>query len=206
MLGVNRNGAFAEMVVVPERAVYLMPQEMPMRHGAYIEPVAASGAVLNADLGAKTGAGLIYGDNRIAELTRRVMVSAGYSNLVVFDPDRGELLDENSFDFAVETVASSVAMCQIVSAMKAGGIIIIKSRQYTPVELYFPALIKKELTIKAVQYVEFEKAIAMLGEGVIQVDDILGGSHSLSEFEELLTTEAGVSTKEFFDPTGDFGS
>ena len=68
MLGLESDGAFAELVKIPERAVYPMPDALPFRHGAYAEPVAASLAVLKSGIRPEEK-GLVYGDNRIAELT-----------------------------------------------------------------------------------------------------------------------------------------
>ncbi|MEL6180979.1 MAG: alcohol dehydrogenase catalytic domain-containing protein, partial [Myxococcota bacterium] len=68
-LGVHRDGAFAEAIVVPRAAVHRLPEPLSFVQGAYAEPVAASLAVL--------GKGphpderwIIYGTGRIAHLTQ----------------------------------------------------------------------------------------------------------------------------------------
>jgi L-iditol 2-dehydrogenase len=71
-LGVNRHGAFAEFIVVPARVIYRFPDTVSFLAGAYLEPVAASLAVLKAGIQPEAK-GLIYGDNRISQLTHKLL-------------------------------------------------------------------------------------------------------------------------------------
>lgn len=50
MLGVDRDGAFAEYVSVPEVAVYHIPVAVSFVEAAYLEPIAASTAILKISL------------------------------------------------------------------------------------------------------------------------------------------------------------
>ena len=86
---------------------------------------------------------------RIAQLTRRVLIAAGYDDLHVHDPTRHDPLPDHHFDFAVETMASTEAIATLVRAVRPGATIILKSRQHAPVAIHLPTLIRKELTLRA---------------------------------------------------------
>jgi threonine dehydrogenase-like Zn-dependent dehydrogenase len=110
MLGLDRDGAFAERVRVPASALVRVPAGLSMRHAAFAEPVAAALAVpevlicaFGDALGnALTGApsdvfssapgdapagharaqrGLVLGHGRIAILTARVLAAAGFDRV-----------------------------------------------------------------------------------------------------------------------------
>ncbi len=199
MLGIAHHGAFAQEIVVTERAVYPIPDAMTFAQAAYIEPVAASAAVLRANL--PHGRGLIYGDNRIAQLTRRVLIAAGYDDLHVHDPTRRDPLPDHHFDFAVETIASTEAIATLVRAVRPGATIILKSRQHAPVAIHLPTLIRKELTLRAVQYAPFDDAIHLVSSGALPVDDLLGEVHRLEDFASVFEADEHGATKQFFDPS-----
>jgi L-iditol 2-dehydrogenase len=83
-LGVHQHGAFAEYIAVPAMAVYPLPDGVTFTQGAYTEPVAASLAVLKAGIEAHEK-GLIYGDNRIAHLTKQILEVYGFADVAVCD-------------------------------------------------------------------------------------------------------------------------
>src|SRR5690349_20784300 len=50
MLGIDRDGVFADRICVPEAIVHVLPDSVSLLLGAYIEPIAASLAVTRAPL------------------------------------------------------------------------------------------------------------------------------------------------------------
>src|ERR1700719_3534499 len=118
MLGLESDGAFAELVKIPERAVYPIPEVLPFRHGAYAEPVAASLAVLKSGIRPEE-TGLVYGENRIAELTLRILEAYGFADVRVLQP-QGEAVRElaDTFDFVIETLATTETLSDILDMTK----------------------------------------------------------------------------------------
>jgi len=49
-MGVDFDGALCDEIVVPEEQVYRLPDSLGLREAAYLEPVAASMAVLKASI------------------------------------------------------------------------------------------------------------------------------------------------------------
>lgn len=203
MLGVNHDGAFAEYVVVPAHTVHKMPNRMPFKHGAYIEPVAASLSVIKAGI-EKNQKGVIYGQNRFGQLIERILKAYGFKNITIFDPTEGVSAPVDAYDFAVETMATADAMQVIFGMVKPGGRVVIKSRRHDPIGICFNTLVRKELTLCAVNYGSFGEAIRLVADGLIYVDDLLGDIYALEDFESVFEmSRTHESKKIFFMPNKD---
>jgi len=181
MLGIDRDGSFGEFIRVPASSVYKMPEGMSFRLGAYAEPVAAAMSVLRAGLN-PTEKGVIYGNNRFGQLIRRIFNAKGFDNITVFDPNAGEALPVNGYDFAVETLATTETMDALIRAVRPQGKIVLKSRKPEAVGIHFVDAIKKELTFRAVNYGAFDETLALMASDRLYLDDLLGDVHPLDNF------------------------
>lgn len=183
MLGVLRHGAFADMLVVPAASVHRIPAGLPMRTAAYVEPVAASLAVLHAGI-SREQRGLVLGRGRIAELTMRVLLAHGFERVDLRAP--GDPLAEDEYDFAIETAASTAVMRALAAAVRPRGRVVLKSRLVEPVALDLLQIVPKELTLAAAHYGSFEDAIALLASRRLVADDLLGPARPLEAFADVL--------------------
>ncbi|TVQ82488.1 MAG: L-threonine 3-dehydrogenase [Micavibrio sp.] len=199
MLGIHHDGAFAEYIRVPANTVYRLPDNLSFTQGAYSEPVAAALSVMKAGISPQQR-GFIYGSNRFAQLILRIMQSYGFNNVVIHDP-QAEKLEDNVYDFAIETLATTQAMEKIFRAVRPRGTVVIRSRKHEPVGIVFDVAVKKELTLQAVNYGPFDEAIALMADGRIKVDDLLGSVYALEEFSAVFAaSKKGESSKVFFKP------
>lgn len=198
MLGVERDGVFAEFIAVPAATLYRLPEALSFKLGAYIEPIAASLAVLKAGLPPR-GHGLLYGSNRIALLTQKILAAHGFADITLYDPEASAAeLGAGEYDFVIETVATTDSLHEIVRAVRPRGIVVLKSRPYQPAGLDVRAAVLKELTFRAVNYGSFDAAIALVAEGRIDVSDLLGPVYPLAEFEPVFTTSAASEAAKSF--------
>ena len=199
MLGVDHDGSFAEYIVVPSSTVFPIPDDMPLKTAAYMEPVAASLGCLNANIGPEQH-GLIYGDNRISRLTERILRARGFKDITVISDQQAidEPLTPDSYEFVIETMATTETMTRIVGAVRPRGLIVIKSRQHTPVALDFNRLVHKDITLQAVNYGDFSEGIELVGSGQLQVDDLFGDIHPLDDFEDLFEREKHGENRKLF--------
>ncbi len=195
MLGLHDDGSFAEYVRVPAHAVYAIPDTMTWKQGAYLEPVAASLAVANAQI-STTGKGLIYGDNRISRLTERCLRARGFSDVTVCDSQ--STLPDNTYDFIVETLANTETMARIVTALKPGGRLILKSRQHAPVAFNINQLVMKGITIEAVSYAPFQEGIDLIASGALAVDDLFGEVYALDNYAAAFDADMKGESKKIF--------
>jgi threonine dehydrogenase-like Zn-dependent dehydrogenase len=200
MLGVDLDGSYADYVVVPDTHVYPLPGNLSMEEAAFLEPVAACLAVVNAEIKPQQR-GLIYGNNRIAELTRRILVSKGFTQVTVA-PDGPVAEPDNAFDFIVETTASTQAFEEMVRLTKPQGMIVLKSRPYMQVSIPLTLIVRKEIKLMGVHYGSFEEAIELLASRKLVVDDLFGSTYSFAEAVPILLGERVIpeENKLFFKP------
>ena len=154
MCGIDVDGAFSEYIKAPAHSVYSLPEDLSPEFSAYIEPIAASLAVFNAPI-LKDQRGCIYGNNRIAKLTHKIMQIKGYDQVIIHQEE--DELPSYHYDYIIETVSTTRDMARIVEAVKMGGLIILKSRQVRPVEITLNTLVRKEITMHAVNYRDYDR-------------------------------------------------
>lgn len=200
-LGVDRCGCFAEFVCVPQSALLLLPEGISDLAAAYTEPVAASLAVLKAGI-KSSERGLIYGKNRFSQLMEQILSAESINNVQVFDPSI-DRIEDSAFDYVIETSVSTEAIPQMVRAIKPGGKIILKSRQYEPIAIKMTELLKKEPVMHVVNYGSFEDAVNWLASGKIDVDTLVDGVYDLEDYAKVLAAaKRKEALKPFFAPSG----
>lgn len=200
MLGIDRDGAFAEFVVVPEANAFLLPSHVDDWSAAYAEPVAAAMAVLNAEL-APHAHGLIHGGNRFARLVERVLGNAKFRDLTRVDPAQDQQsLKDDAFDFAVETGLDGSTLDDLMRVIKPGGTLVLKSRQAVRIEADFAQAVRKQLTIRGVNYGPFRRAVAHIAEGRLDLSDLFGPTFPLELWAEAFATAGDEATKVFLKP------
>lgn len=194
MLGVHLDGAFAEEIVVPASLVYSLPDTTSFRAAAYAEPVAASLAILRAGLNPHSR-GLVYGRNRIAELTYRLMKLHGFSRVELLDGQK----EDCSFDYVVETVTHPEEVVRMLKLLRPGGTLVVKSRHPRPLQLDLQQLVPKEIRLSAVNYGDFQQSLDLLRDPGFHYEDLLGVGHPLEDWRELFEeARRDESTKSFF--------
>jgi L-iditol 2-dehydrogenase len=199
-LGLHTHGAFAEYIVVPARAVHKLPDTVSFQQGAYTEPVAASLAVLKAGIN-QHERGLIYGDNRISRLTHEILKAYGFTDAAVFDASQG-VLPSHTYDFIIETLATTETLEEMIHAIRPRGKIILKSRQHRPVSITLTDIIQKEPVFHAVNYGSFEESLALMAKGRLDLDGLFGEVYALEAFDEVFArSQASESLKLFFAPS-----
>jgi len=199
-LGVDRDGVFADYVALPASSVRRVPASMSLKLAAYVEPVAAALAVKPC-LPRGASAVLIYGKNRIAELTRRIInvVEPSIETIVVASHDETVALRSGSMDVAIETTTTNETMRALTHVVRRGGSILLKSRPVEPIALDVGAAVEKELTLRAVRYGSFDEAIDLLASGRLDVTDLLGETFPLERWEDAFAAARRETVKPFFE-------
>ncbi|HET9958456.1 MAG TPA: alcohol dehydrogenase catalytic domain-containing protein [Polyangiaceae bacterium] len=195
MLGVDQDGGFSEELVLPESAVFPVPDSMSFERAAYVEPVAAAMAVLDCPLD-REGAGLIVGSGRIAELTRRVLLAQGFpSPHVVASEGAGP---QRGFAWAIDTVGTTESLALASRALRQRGLLVLKSRPAELAGLDIRFAVERELVLRAVRYAPFEHAIELLASPRFEVEDLFGGTYPLAEFERVFAEAARSEGSKLF--------
>lgn len=197
-LGVARHGAFAEYIAVPVAVVHHLPEALSFTEGAYAEPVCASLAVLKA--GIQPGErGLIYGESRIAELTKRVLATAGFSTVETHRMASPVPLEADEYDFVIETQPVAAAFDEVIRVLRPGGRVVLKSRPPAPVAIDLAAAVRKEVVFEAVSYGSFAESLEFLGRH--DLSDLFDDARPLEDFAEVFAMDdVGENLKSFLTP------
>ncbi|HWN66455.1 MAG TPA: alcohol dehydrogenase catalytic domain-containing protein [Haliangium sp.] len=218
MLGLDRDGGFAERVRVPASALGRVPAGLSLRHAAFAEPVAAALAVPEALTDAWTDAsteasadaaranqGLILGQGRIATLTARVLAARGFGQVQIRPvPERVDASDADAFDFVVETSATERSFAAALALLKPRGTLVLKSRPPWLVALDVVGCVRKELRLVGAYYGSLAAALDLMHTRAIEVDDLLGPGHALADHQAVFAAElAGDEARKQFFVMGD---
>lgn len=191
MLGVDYDGAFAEVVSVPASHVYEVPEGMSLKKAAFAEPVAASTSYRRGFPDEATSPDFelgIYGRGRLAELAKRIVESERWFNgsVDIITPGAG---GESEYDCAIATKTHDGMFRALLRHVRSGGTIIVKSRPYRPVKSFpIKACVEHEITIEMTNYWPFEGVGRSVLETLsdIEVDDLIGAPNSIETFAEYI--------------------
>ena len=209
LLGMNRpierQGGFAEMVIVPDKNIYELPKGLDMRKAPIAEPTAVSlHAVLMGETSLKKPLSecrtLVQGAGAIGLLCSLILSKIkGNKNIIMSDPNKLRLdvcskyfegkfvspndieVKENSFDIVFDTVGLEVSRQQAISVIKPGGSIIHIGLTQPSGQFNFRKATLQEVTfIGTYCYTnkDFEKTIKILADKEI-------GDLSWIEYREL---------------------
>jgi L-iditol 2-dehydrogenase len=175
MLGVERDGAFADFVAVPASTVHRVPDELRWEVAAMAEPVAAALGVLRAPIH-KRARGAVHGTGRIADLVVRVLEAADFAP-IRWDGAKAP----RDLDWVVETRVD--ALSDLMKALRPGGTLVLKSRPPKPAALDVALAVSREITLVARSWGSFDEAVAWLATGRVRVDDLVGETYPLERYE-----------------------
>jgi D-arabinose 1-dehydrogenase-like Zn-dependent alcohol dehydrogenase len=189
-IGINHQGCFAEYISVPLANVFKINTDN-LKLAAYIEPISASLAPLKADL---EGLIHVYGTNRIAKLTAKILNLAGYEVSLIIPGT----LPHNSCQTIVETMMDEQSIDEITNLLKPEGKLILKSRfpNKIPVNLY--NFVKKDITIKSCYYYDFQKTIDFALKYEDFFNELFGPEFSLEKFDDAFLENLKAEKKVFF--------
>ncbi|MEU0539233.1 alcohol dehydrogenase catalytic domain-containing protein [Nocardia sp. NPDC005978] len=195
MLGVDLDGAFAEQTVVPEANLWPVPESLPLRRAACVEPIAATTAVLRAPI-RPDQRGVVLGAGRIAELSGRVLRAHGFGSV------DDEVDAKGDYDFVIESAGTGDALARAVALARPGGVVVLKSRPAAPIALDVAAAVRKDLVLAAVSYGPAADAVRLAGE--LAIDDLLGETYPLRRFADALAAAERdpLGPKVLLDPAG----
>lgn len=211
-VGVNRQGAFADLLTIPEHNVFAVPEDIPDDVVAILDPLGnAVHTALSYDLVGEDV--LITGAGPIGLMAAAVCRHVGARHVVVTDlsedrlrlaesmgatrgvrADKEPLKDVMSdlgmtegFDVGLEMSGAAPAMTDMINAMNHGGKIALLGLFSKPVEIDMTAAIFKGLQFKGVygreMFETWYKMVAMLQTG-LDVTPVITHRLPFEKFED----------------------
>jgi threonine 3-dehydrogenase len=223
-IGVHRDGAFAEYVVVPAGNVWVHPADIDLDVAAIFDPFgnAVHTALTFPSLGEDV---LVTGAGPIGIMAAAVAKHAGARFVVITDvsPDRLELARAIGVDLAVDVRTESIvdaqhrlgmregfdvglemsghasAMADMIANMTHGGRIAVLGIPAAPVEIDFTAVVFSMLTIKGIygrEMFETWYAMSVLLQSGLDISPVITHRFPAADFQQAFdTARSGHSGK-----------
>jgi threonine dehydrogenase-like Zn-dependent dehydrogenase len=200
---VNRDGAMAEYVSLPERNLLRVPDSVRDEQAVFVEPLAAACEILHqVRIDGSTSVALV-GDGKLGLLIGQVLVTTG-ARLTAFGRHRSKLAlleakgatvrlsadgyDDvrGDFDVVVEASGSGNGFAMAQSLVRPRGTIVLKSTIHGEVPFDATSLIVNEVTLVGSRCGRFEWAIEMLERGMVDVESMISRRMRLDDGRAVL--------------------
>jgi L-iditol 2-dehydrogenase len=205
----RRHGAFAELVALPERILYLLPQGLTFEHAALVEAVSiAVHAVRRSEL-VKGETAVVVGTGMIGLLVVQVLKHYGASKVVAVDQSESKLKlarelgadqtvlvtsddtlaeilasqESQGFDHAFEVVGITSTVQLAVNAVLRGGTVTLVGNLSPEVALPLQAVVTRELTLRGTcaSSGEYPECLELIASGAVQVAPLISAVVPLAE-------------------------
>ncbi|HCS53183.1 alcohol dehydrogenase catalytic domain-containing protein [Rubinisphaera sp.] len=199
----NRPGAFAEYLSVPEENIYLVPESISDERAVFIEPLAAAFQVLEQTEILSNSQVAVLGDGRLGYLTAQVVDSTGAKVLIVGKhaeklqrfQDRDietvlleELERTHNFDFVIDCTGSITGLPLALQLVRPQGTIVMKTTVAEPYQIDLSQIIINEIKLIGSRCGPFPRAIAALENNEIEVESLITSRFPLAEAVAALKT------------------
>lgn len=205
-LGIDINGVFAQYAVVPEAALYPVPDSLPDEVAVFTEPLAVAAHGINLVSPGKDDRVLIFGAGVIGQLTLQLALLTSSnitaSDLVATRLDLarrmgaektiggGDRLEdwESSFDVIYETSGAPAALEIAIRMAAQGGRIAVLGLPGEDHSVPTVQIVRKELKIfgSMIYTTEFPQSIEILEKGLVKTRPLMSGVIPLEQLSETL--------------------
>lgn len=202
VLGIlNRNGAFAEFLSLPEKNLHVIPDSITDEQAVFVEPLAAAFEIKEQVSLQPQWSVAVVGDGRLAQLIIKVL-KLTCPNITCFGRHQSKLAgiltggvkikigiessDEQSFDLVVEATGSNSGFSDTMKLIKPRGIVVLKSTIASRENLDLTPTVVNEITLVGSRCGLFKPAIDALATGMVSVDSMIDSTYPLEKFSEAL--------------------
>jgi threonine dehydrogenase-like Zn-dependent dehydrogenase len=191
---VNRDGAFAEFLTLPEKNLHPVPDSLPTEIATFTEPVAAALQIQQqVPIGGEDRV-LVIGDGKLGQLIARTLALTG-CRLLVAGRHRRKLdlleeagistclpdsLHEDRFDVVVECTGNPEGFALARARARPRGTLVLKSTYAGDLEIDASALVVDEITLVGSRCGPLAPALALLVSGRIDVRPLIEARYSLA--------------------------
>lgn len=195
---VNRDGAFAEHLVLPVENLHRVPEEVPDEIAVFTEPVAAAFRILEQ---VSVGSGdrvIVLGDGKLGQLVAQVL-HARTSRLTCVGKHPGKLglLEdlgigtvlaggeiEGGADIVVEATGSAAGFESALRLVRPEGTLVLKTTVARPVSVDLSLAVIGEIRIVASRCGPFAPALEALAKGDVVVRPMISDTFGLEDAVE----------------------
>ena len=205
----RRHGAFAELVSVPARILYRLPDSLGFAQAAMIEAVSIAVHAVNITPKSLGDTAVVVGSGMIGLLTIQAAKAAGFARVFAVDLDDNKLAiakrlgaDETfnpktvdvpaaiyalthgrGADVALEAVGAAAPITTAIMSVKKGGTVTLIGNLAPNIELPLQAVVTRQIRLQGscASAGEYPACIELLANGAINVDEIISARAPLAE-------------------------
>jgi threonine dehydrogenase-like Zn-dependent dehydrogenase len=196
VLGIlNHDGAFADLIAVPQRNLHRVPDSIPDDIAVFTEPVAAAFQIPALVAMAGTERIAVLGDGRLGNLCAQVLASIA-DDVVVVGKHQEKLalleglglktallsdeLPHRSFDIVVECTGSDTGLPTALNLVRPRGTIVLKTTVAGIQTLAWAPFVIDEVTLVGSRCGPFDRALNALEHGLVDVEPLISARFNLS--------------------------
>lgn len=203
VLGIlNHDGAFADLIAVPQRNLHLVPDSLPDDVAVFTEPVAAAYQIpVQLRVGPHDRV-VVLGDGRLGNLCAQVLATLSDHVLVVGKyPEKlailtsmgiattrlSDPLEERASDIVVDCTGSDSGLPTALRLVRPRGTIVLKTTVAGQQTLAWAPFVIDEVTLVGSRCGPFDRALDALERGEVNVGALISDRFDLSQGLEALT-------------------
>jgi threonine dehydrogenase-like Zn-dependent dehydrogenase len=196
VLGIlGHDGAFADLMAVPQRNLHLVPDSVPDDVAVFTEPVAAAFQIPAQVTVRPDDRVIVLGDGRLgnlcaqvlARLSRRVLVVGKHEEklalLLSMGIDAARLsdpLDERSADIVVDCTGSESGLPTALKLVRPRGTIVLKTTVAGHQTMAWAPFVIDEVTLVGSRCGPFDQALLALERRLVDVQPLISDRFTLS--------------------------
>jgi threonine dehydrogenase-like Zn-dependent dehydrogenase len=206
VLGISgRDGAFAQLLTLPERNCHVVPDEVNNRQAVFVEPLAAAVQVVKQHpVDADTRAAVV-GVGRLGSLIAQVLALHGCQleaidhnpRALAFAERRGiravpadDVMPRAEHDLVVESTGSAAGLDLAMRLVRPRGTIVLKSTYAGAAEVNLAPIVVNEIRLIGNRCGPFPDALELLRTGKVEVVGLISGEYLLERGVEAFAAAA----------------
>lgn len=192
---VNRNGAFANYLLLPDRNLRRVPDAVSDARAVFTEPLAAACEITERIHIRPTDRICVIGDGRLGLLVAQVLALTGCELLVVGrHPNKLKTLERRGipvtadsagihrqFDTVVDCTGNAGGLDVARKLTRARGTIVLKSTFHGTLETTFAPIVIDEISIIGSRCGPFAPALRLLEQNLVDVDSMISAEFPLTD-------------------------
>ncbi|MEW6441091.1 MAG: alcohol dehydrogenase catalytic domain-containing protein [bacterium] len=198
---VNRGGAFAEFLTLPEANLHVIPDAVSDEQGVFVEPLAAAFEILEQVKVSPSERVAVLGCGKLGLLAAQVLALAGCDLLVVCRHEQGlsrcravglrtallEEMEKGSMDVVIEATGNPDGFEAARTMLRPRGTLVLKSTVAEKSCLHLAGLVVDEITVVGSRCGPFPPALRALEAGRVRlqglIEQIVPFGRALQAFE-----------------------
>lgn len=196
VLGIrNKDGVFADYFTLPVCNLFTVPDAVPDERAVFTEPLAAAYRVIEQIKPLAISSIAVVGPGRLGLLIAKLLSLTGYDPFVLGRSEKslalpaqwqlktalvGEFPD-NRLDCVVDASGHSSGFAQALRMLKPRGTLVLKSTFSNPEPVDLSKVVVAEINIIGSRCGPFSKALTLLAEQAIPLEEMIDGCYKLSD-------------------------